>query len=144
MLYQSECFQHQTFVCGGAPGITVTLFVSCVMCVCVCAHSTWWKNVRGGVWSLLSVEGVDYCWLRTAWYSCYCWHFNEYLLKKEINKHIKDSHLFRYFFSCTFTRPWGHECTMSHILYFCYTLQKTRTEVFPWHRCPLSITVTMI
>lgn len=68
----------------------------CVMRdVCVCVHCTWWKNVRGGVWNL-SVEGVDFVDLRTAWYCCYCWHFNEYLLKKS-NKHIKGSHLIGYF-----------------------------------------------
>lgn len=92
VLYQSVCVFNTKPV----------LFVNLRVCVCLCA-TLWWQEV---FWSEfvnvcdqraravssppMSVCGLHYVVLHTAWYCCYDLHFNEYLLKKEtINKHKK-------------------------------------------------------
>lgn len=83
VLYQSVCVFNSRPV----------LFVNLHVCVWPCDDR---KCFGVSLWMCaisdpgLSVCGLHYVVLRTAWYCCYDLHFNEYLLKKEtINKHKK-------------------------------------------------------
>lgn len=134
VLYQSKYFQRQTFAPSvpGGPEITVIWSVSCVMwecttlggrlCVTVCVKpSVWWR--------------CRFCWLCTAWYCCYSWHFNEYLLKKKtINKHINFSNYLGFIpNACTYAHD-DMNAPMNQVISLC----NTNITVFPWQR-PLSL-----